>query len=104
MSIRQQLERSFEDQKIIYWSNLDRTSNILILLNFSLFFVSKLVITQGYYYTYYSLMFLAISKVGTLLPTGLLNRLWYYLMLLLFDLIATYYLVSSVWYWVVTSS
>ncbi len=104
MGMREQLERSFTEQRMIYWSNLDRTSNVLILLNFSLFFVSKLVITQGYYYTYYSLMFLAITKVGTLLPTGLLNRLWYYLVLLTFEVIAFYFLATSVWYWVVTSS
>ncbi len=104
MKVREKLERSFDENKIVYWSNLDRTSNLLILLNFTLFFVSKLVITQGYYYTYYSLMLILITKVGTLLPLGLLNRLWYYLVMLLFEFVAIYFLTSSIWYWVVTST
>jgi len=61
--------------KGVYWSHLESTSNMLILLNFILFFVSKLVITDGYWYTYISLFLLVIVKMGLLLPLGLLDSI-----------------------------
>lgn len=35
----------------IYWENLNHFNSLLIVLNLSLFFVTKLVIEQGYFYT-----------------------------------------------------
>ena len=99
--IIKKLNDSFERQRVIYWSNLSRTTNLLIILNISLFFVTELVTKKGYYYTYYSLLFLAFVKFGLLVPLGLLNRLWYYCIFLLCEAVAIYFLVSSVWYWVV---
>lgn len=95
------LKESFESQMVIYWSNLSRTTNLLILLNISLFFVTELVTKKGYYYTYYSLSLLLIVKVGLLVPFGLLNRLWYYCIYLVIEMVAIYFLVSSIWFWVV---
>jgi len=103
MSLRESFKKSFENKSIIYWSNLDRTSNLLIILNFSLFFVSELVIKQGYYYTYFSLFCLAIVKIGLLLPVGLLGKIWYYIIFLILEFVAIYFLASSVWFWVVTN-
>ena len=103
MTFYKKLIEAFEDQMIIYWSNLDRTNNLLIILNFSLFFVSELVIKKGYYYTYFSLIFLVIVKVGLLLPFGLLNRIWYYTIFLMLECIAVYFLVSSIWFWIVSN-
>jgi len=97
------LNNSFESQMVIYWSNLSRTTNLLILLNISLFFVTELVTKKGYYYTYYSLFLLLIVKVGLLFPFGLLNRLWYYCIYLVFEVIAIYFLLSSILFWVVTN-
>jgi len=97
------LNDSFEKQMAIYWSNLSRTTNLLILLNISLFFVTELVIKKGYYYTYYSLFLLLIVKIGLLVPFGLLNRLWYYCIYLALEFLAIYFLLSSVWFWVVTN-
>ena len=99
----QKLNDSFERQMVIYWSNLSRTTNLLILLNISLFFVTELVTKSGYYYTYYSLSLLLIVKAGLLIPLGLLNRLWYYCIYLVIELAAIYFLVSSIWFWVVTN-
>lgn len=95
------LNTLFEKQMAIYWSNLSRTTNLLILLNISLFFVTELVTKQGYYYTYYSLFFLLLVKVGLLVPIGLLDRLWYYCIYLIFEFFAIYFLLSSIWFWVV---
>ena len=91
----------FEKQMAIYWSNLSRTTNLLILLNISLFFVTELVTKKGYFYTYYSLLLCVIVKIGLLAPFGLLNRLWYYCVYLVFEIFAIYFLVSSIWFWVV---
>jgi hypothetical protein len=88
---------------VIYGSNLARTTNLLMLLNISLFFVTELVSKQGYYYTYHSLFFLLFVKVGLLVPFGLLNRIWYYCIYLVFEIVTIYFLVASIWFWVQTS-
>jgi hypothetical protein len=49
------------------------------ILNVSLFFLTELVTTQGYYYTYFSLLFLGMVQVGLLIPLGWFDRLGYYL-------------------------
>jgi hypothetical protein len=102
-SISKKLNESFENQMTIYWSNLSRTTNLLIILNISMFFVTELVTKQGYYYTYYSLLLLLLVKVGLLFPFGLLNRLWYYCIHLTLVIVAVYLVVSSIWFWVVTN-
>lgn len=90
----------FAKQKEIYWSSLSHATNLLIILNISLFFVTELVTKHGYYFTYFSLLSLLIVQCGLLLPLGLLGRLWYYCVFLCFEIIAIYFLVSSVWFWV----
>ncbi len=94
------LNHHFEKQMAIHWANLSRTTNLLILLNISLFFVTELVAKQGYFYTYYSLLLLIFVKIGLLFPLGLLNRLWYYCVYLVFETSAIYFLVASIWFWV----
>ena len=101
--MRRTLNHHFVEQMAIYWANLSRTTNLLILLNISLFFVTELVAKQGYYYTYYSLFFLLLVKFGLLVPLGLLNRIWYYCVYLVFETWAIYFLVASIWFWVQTS-
>ena len=103
MNFIRKLEIHFKVDKGVYWSHLESTSNMLTLLNFILFFVSKLVITDGYWYTYISLFFLVIVKMGLLLPLGLLDSIKYYMMFLVIEFIAIYFLASSVWYWITTS-
>ena len=103
MKITEFIKNSFDDQKEIYWENLSHLTSLLIVLNLSMFFVTELVTRHGYYYTYYSLLCLSIVHIGLVVPFGLLNRLWYYLIFLVFEFIAIYYFVVSVVYWVVTN-
>jgi disulfide bond formation protein DsbB len=93
---QQHFERFAESQ----WAHLSRLTNLLIILNISLFFLTDLVTQQGYYYTFYSLICLAAVFLGPLLPFGLLGRLWYYLVFLAGELMGVYFLVASIWYWV----
>ena len=85
-----------------HWAHLSRLTNLLIILNISLFFLTDLVTKYDYYYTFYSLFFLALASTGPLLPFGLLNRLWYYLIFMGSEIVGVYFLVTSVWYWVNT--
>jgi len=87
----------------LYWFHLDRLTTLLILLNITLFFVTDLVIKQGYYFTIYSLILLTCVEIGLLLPLGLLDRLWYYCLWLVFEFIALYFLIASVHYWLVNN-
>jgi hypothetical protein len=86
-----------------HWSSLSRLNNLLIILNISLFFLTELVTKENYYFTFYSLLFLGLVSLGTLLPFGLLNRLWYYLIFLTLECFGIYFFTTSVWYWIVTS-
>ena len=97
------LERRFIPFAENHWAHLSRITNLLIILNISLFFITDLVIKFGYYYTFYSLLFLSITATGPLLPIGLLNRLWYYLIFLLSECVGIYFLVVSVLYWIKSS-
>ena len=97
------LNRSFRENRVIYWSNLARFNNLLIILNISLFFLTELVTQGGYYYTYYSLGFLLTTALGCLLPLGLVDRLWYYCLFLCSELGAMYFFIASLWYWVATN-
>jgi hypothetical protein len=71
----------------------------MVIMNISMFFLTGLV-GQGYYYTFYSLICLGIVGIGVLIPTVLIRRLWYYWIYLAFEMLALYYLVASVIYWV----
>jgi hypothetical protein len=86
-----------------YWGHLSRLTNLLVILNISLFFLTELVTKFSYYFTFYSLMALGLVQCGLLLPLGLLNRLWYYLLFLALEGVGAYFLVVSAWYWVATN-
>ncbi len=101
--VYKRLSELFAEQMDTYWSSLSLATNLLIILNISLFFVTELVTTQGYYYTFYSLFCLLFVQLGLILPLGMLNRLWYYSIFCFAELIAIYFLVSSVWFWVETN-
>jgi len=97
------LRESFERDASIHWASLSRITNLLIILNITLFFLTELVTKKGYYYTFYSIFFLCMVQIGTLLPLGLLNRLWYYSIFLIFQGLGIYFLAASTWYWVITN-
>ncbi len=98
----QRLENRFAAYAESHWAHLSRVNNLLIVLNISLFFLTELVTKFGYYYTYYSLLFLFLVAIGPLLAFGLLNRLWYYLVMVLSEAVGIYFLVVSIGYWVKT--
>lgn len=100
MPLIKYLNTAFTSEMGLYWMNLSRFTGVLIILNISLFFVTELVTTQGYYYTFYSLLCLGIVEFGLLVPLGLMKKFWYYCIYLAFEVTAVYFLVSSVWYWV----
>ena len=93
------LESAFVADHAIFWSNLSRLNNLMVIMNISMFFLTALV-TKGYFYTFYSLICLGIVGVGILIPTMLIRRLWYYWIFLIIEFIGLYYLVASVTYWV----
>jgi hypothetical protein len=86
-----------------YWGHLSRATNLFIILNISLFFLTELVTKQSYFYTYFSLLFLGFVKVGILLPLGFHNRICYYMVFLMAELTGVYFLVASAWYWIATN-
>lgn len=98
----QRMEKRFAPHAESQWGHLSRLTNLLIILNISLFFLTDLVTRQGYYYTFYSLLFLSVAAIGSLLPFGLLNRLWYYMIFLLSEAVGVYFLVVSIGYWIGT--
>ncbi len=97
------LREHFQVNYAVYWANLGRFTNLLVILNVSFFFLTELVTTQGYYYTFYSLLALGLVYLGLLVPVGRLDRLWYYLIFLVCEIVAVYFVVVSVVFWVVTN-
>ena len=100
--LEQHLQRDFKSNYVIYWNNLSRLTNMLIISNFSLFFLTELVTRDRYYYTHLSLGFLLIVHIALILPLGLLGRIWFYSLCLLLEFVSIYFFVVSIWYWVVT--
>ena len=60
--------------------------------------MTELVTRQGYFDTYFSLLVLLIAELALLVPVGLLDKLWYYGGCLALEMMALYYLVSSVFF------
>jgi hypothetical protein len=89
----------FETDHALYWSNLSRFNNLLVILNISLFFLTGLV-ARGYYFTCYSLILLGIVGIAALVPTTLVKRLWYYVLFFMIECAGLYFLVASIAYWV----
>ena len=94
-----QLRTSFKADYAIFWGNLSRLNNLLVVMNISMFFLTGLV-ARGYYYTFFSLICLGVVSVATIVPTGLIHRLWYYSIFWLVEILSLYYLVNSIIYWV----
>ena len=93
------LDKAYREHMVIFWANLTRLNNLLIILNISMFFLSGLV-SRGYFYTFYSIGCFSIVAILTVLPFSLISRLWYYLLNFLVEMVGIYFLVSSVVYWV----
>ena len=100
MKLYRYLSETFAEYAVIYWTGLSHLNTLLVVSNITLFFVTRLVIDEGYYYTFYSLICLIIVAMGILLPLGFVARLWYYLIFLFVECVAVWFIVVSVWFWV----
>ncbi len=96
-------EDVFRDHLSIYWSNLSRLNNLLMVMNISMFFLTGLV-SRGYYYTFISMGCLLLVGLGGLVPVACLNRLWYYLIYMILEITGLYFLSASVVYWIRTGA
>ena len=93
------IDESFKNYMVIFWANLSRLNNLLIILNITMFFLSGLI-AQGYFYTFYSIGCFAFVAILTILPVPFISRLWFYLLNLIVEFIGIYFLVASIIYWV----
>ena len=89
----------FAADHVLLWSNLSRLNGLLIILNISMFFMTGLI-NRGYYYTFYSVAGLSVVGLGMVVPTILIRRLWYYLCFIFVEVLAMYFFVASIVYWV----
>ena len=97
------LDEKYREDHVMYQDHLQHMNHIITLLNVSLFFVTELVTKHGYYYTIISLLLLGIVQVALVLPFGLMKTLKGYCLFLVIELIALYFFLSSVTYWIVTN-
>jgi hypothetical protein len=95
----EKLDDAFDADHMNFRGNLSRVNNLLVIMNFSMFFLTGLVV-RGYYFTFYSLVCLGIVGMGSLVPTTLIRKLWYYWVFLAVELVGLYFLAASVVYWV----
>ena len=95
------IDEFFRNYMVIFWANLSRTNNLLIIVNITMFFLSGLV-SQGYFFTFYSIGCFTFVTILTILPIPFIDRLWFYLLNLLIEFIGIYFLVASIVYWVQT--
>lgn len=93
------IEMSCEEYVVIYWANLFRLNNLMIILNISMFFLSGLV-SRGYYYTFYSIGCCFIVAIMGIIPLSLIRRPWFYLVNLLIEFVGIYFFTASIIYWV----
>lgn len=98
-SIYAQFALSFERDHVLYWSNLSRVNNVLVIMNISMFFLTGLV-AKGYYYTFYSLACSVVVAVASLVPASMVRKPGYYMVWLIVEFVGLYYLISSAVYWV----
>jgi len=99
----EKLDTAFDADHMNFWGNLSRVNNMLVIMNISMFFLTGLV-ARGYYFTFYSLICLGVVAMGSLIPTTLIRKLWYYWMFLVVELIGLYFLVASVLYFIKSGS
>lgn len=93
------IEMSYKKYMVIYWANLSRFNNLMIILNISMFFLSGLV-SKGYYYTFYSIGCCFLVAILAIIPLSHISRLWFYLVNLLVEFVGLYFLTASIIYWV----
>ena len=93
------IDESFRNYMVIFWANLSRLNNLLIIVNITMFFLTGLI-AQGYFYTFYSIGCFAFVAILMILPVPFIGRLWFYLLNLLIEFVGIYFLLASIIYWV----
>ena len=93
-------EECFLKDYDVLWSALSRNSNLLVILNISLFFLTEAVRSGGYYFPLISVGIIAVSILLTLLPLGWHRSMRFYLVNLVLFLAAGTMFVLSVLYWI----
>ena len=93
------IEQNYLEHIAVFWANLSRLNNLMIILNISMFFLSGLVST-GYYYTFYSTGCCFAVAVLTIVPLRSIAKLWFYLSNVALELVGIYFLATSIVYWV----
>jgi len=99
----EKLDTAFDADHMNFWGNLSQVNNLLVIMNISMFFLTGLV-ARGYYFTFYSLICLGVVAMGSLIPTTLIRKLWYYWLFLVVELVGLYFLVASVLYFIKNGS
>jgi hypothetical protein len=97
------LEGSFKEHLAVFWANLSRLNNLLIILNISMFFLTGLV-SMGYFFTFFSIGCFSIVALLTIVPVARISRLWYYLLTLFFEFAGMYFLIASIVFWLQTGA
>ena len=95
--------RAFDADHVVFWNNLNRFNNLLVVMNISMFFLTGLI-SKGYFFTFISISCLGVVGAGQIVPTPWIRRLWYYFIFLSVEFIGLYFLVASIVYWVQNGS
>ncbi len=88
-------EEFYRSELTLFCGNLSRLNGLVAVMNISLFFLTGLV-ARGYYFTYISLICVALVGIGLIVPTLRLKDLWYYCIFLLIECVAVLFLISSI--------
>ncbi|MCB1758940.1 MAG: hypothetical protein KDI68_04050 [Gammaproteobacteria bacterium] len=93
------LDTAFQKHITVYWANLSRLNNLLIVLNITLFFLTGLI-ARGYFYTFYSIGCFSVVAILSIIPAPWIDRLWFYLVNLALEFVGLYFLLISIVHWV----
>ncbi len=99
-SFLEKLSKHYKENYQLYLDHMQQFNHLLILLNISFFFVTELVIKENYYFTYFSLAALGLIQLLVLLPFRWIKNYKFYLFLLFLMMVAGYFFIASVVYWV----
>jgi hypothetical protein len=89
-------QKQFERHCALLWANLSRLNGLMVIANLSLFFLTRLVVEKGYYYTFYSLFFLGlVARAPHSATRPFSSALVLSLLVLILEWVGIYFLVSS---------
>jgi len=95
----QECQSCLHDNLDVLLGNLSRATNLLVILNVSLFFLTGRVGVGGYTWPLCSLVILGALQLLLVLPLGLNRRLGFYLVMVALWCVAGFFFAGSVLYW-----